>query len=89
MFHGKQHPDTLGKREIESFLSYLAREQNVAASTQNQAQSAILFLYKEVLQIELPWLDEVERAKKPQRLPTVLSEPETIALLGRLAGRIH
>lgn len=86
LFHGKQHPDTLGKREIESFLSYLAREQNVAASTQNQAQSAILFLYKEVLQIELPWLDEVERAKKPQRLPTVLSEPETMALLGRLAG---
>ena len=67
--------------EVEAFLSSLAVERHVAASTQNQALAAILFLYKEVLLLELPWLTEVVRAKKPQRLPTVLSRPEIEKLL--------
>ena len=66
---------------MESFLTSLAVERNVSAATQNQALSALLFLYKEVLEIELPWLDNVTRAKKPARLPTVLTQEETAALL--------
>jgi site-specific recombinase XerD len=66
----------MGAGEIEAFLTHLAVERNVSASTQNQALSALLFLYKEVLQIELPWLNTMERAKKLQRLPTVLTVRE-------------
>jgi integrase-like protein len=71
MFHGKRHPDALDKAEVERFLTHLAVERNVAASTQNQALSAIVFLYKEVLGRELEWLDNVERAKRPARVPVV------------------
>lgn len=71
-FHGKRHPGEMGKREVEAFLTSLAVERNVSAATQNQALSALLFLYREVLEIELPWLDDVTHAKKPSRLPTVL-----------------
>jgi integrase len=71
----------MGRIEVESFLTSLAVERNVSAATQNQALSALLFLYKEVLEIELPWLDNVTRAKKPARLPTVLTQEETAALL--------
>lgn len=81
LFHGKRHPAELGKPEVEAFLTALAVERNVAASTQGQALSALLFLYGEVLGLELPWLDEVTRAKKPRRLPTVLSVAEVRALI--------
>ena len=86
LFHRKRHPSEMGKPEIEAFLTYLAVSGNVAASTQNQALAAILFLYKEVLQVELPWLDDVTRAKRPPKLPVVLSESEAKALLAQLEG---
>ena len=66
---GKLHPSSLGAAEVEAFLTSLAVDGRVAPSTQNQAKSALLFLYKEVLGTELPWLDNVERAKAPVRLP--------------------
>ncbi len=84
-FHGKRHPATMGKPEVEAFLSMLASERNVSASTQTQALSALLFLYKEVLESELPWLDDVVRAKKPVRLPTVLDRHDTERLLAQIA----
>lgn len=80
-FHGKRHPAEMSKSEVESFLSSLAVERNVTASTQTQALSALLFLYREVLGVELPWLSEITRAKKPSRLPTVLNREEIAALL--------
>ncbi len=64
LFHGKRHPEQMGAEEIENFLSHLTVDRNVAASTQNQALSAIIFLYREVLNIDLPWLENVARAKK-------------------------
>ena len=76
IFHGKRHPAEMGKAEIEEFLTSLAVERNVTASTQNQALSALLFLYRERLEVDLPWLSEVTRAKKPARLPTVLTTEE-------------
>jgi len=84
LFHGKRHPREMGRPEVETFLSHLAVEGKVAASTQNLALSALLFLYKDVLGIELPWLKDVTRAKRPQRLPTVLTHKETEALLQAL-----
>jgi integron integrase len=86
-FHGKRHPREMGTREIEAFLTYLATDRDVAASTQNQALSAILFLYKEVLEMELPWLEGVTRAKKPQRLPVVMTVEETRRVLANLEGQ--
>jgi integron integrase len=86
LFHGKQHPSNMGAQEVEQFLSHLAVEGQVSASTQNQAKSALLFLYREVLNTELPWLDNVEKAKTPQRLPVVLTKTEVQAVLGRLSG---
>jgi integron integrase len=82
----KRHPADMGAAEIESFLTGLAVHGNVSASTQNQALSALLFLYKQVLGVELPWLDGISRARKPQRLPVVLTRAEVAALLGELAG---
>ena len=76
IFHNKRHPAEMAKSELESFLTSLAVERNVSASTQTQALSALLFLYKEVLELEFPWLDGVTRAKKPVRLPTVLTRDE-------------
>ncbi|QOX79292.1 integron integrase [Trichlorobacter lovleyi] len=84
LYHKKRHPQEMGKREVEEFLTYLATERNVAAATQNQAKAALQFLYKEVLEIQLPWLDEVEQAKKPKRLPVVLTEKEVQALLAQM-----
>src|SRR5215469_4340426 len=72
-FHGKRHPVTLGAPEVEAFLTDLAVTRNVAAPTQNQAKSALLFLYKEVLDVELPWLEDIQSARAPQRLPVVLT----------------
>lgn len=86
LFHGKRHPSEMGKSEIEAFLTDLAVRGNVAASTQNQALAAVLFLYKEVLQVELPWLDDVTRAKRPPKLPVVLTEKEARGLLAQLDG---
>ncbi|RLJ17858.1 integron integrase [bacterium endosymbiont of Escarpia laminata] len=86
LYHGKRHPDQMGAKEIETFLSHLAVDRNVAASTQNQALSAILFLYREVLEKEFPWLENVTRAKKPQRLPVVLSNEEVQSVLLHLEG---
>jgi integron integrase len=82
----KRHPRELGAREVEAFLTHLAVVGKVAAATQNQAKSALLFLYREVLEAELPWLDNVEQAKAPKRLPVVLTEAEVSSLLGRLKG---
>jgi integron integrase len=85
LFHGKRHPQEMGVPEIEAFLTHLAVEQNVAASTQNQALSALLFLYREVLETELGPVDAV-RAKKPKRLPTVLTKEEAMAVITALSG---
>lgn len=82
----KRHPKDLGANEVEQFLTYLAVEGRVAASTQNQAKSALLFLYKEVLGAELPWLDRVQQAKAPKRLPVVLSKEEVRLILKHLDG---
>jgi len=84
LFHRRRHPREMGAPEVGAFLSYLATKRNVAASTQNLALSAILFLYTEVLEQELPWLKDVTRAKKPQRLPTVLTRSEVEVLLSAL-----
>jgi integron integrase len=78
LFHKKRHPAEMGEAEITAYLSYLATSKNVAAATQNQALSAILFLYKEVLKLELEWLDNVVRATRPKRLPVVMTR-ETVA----------
>ena len=82
----KRHPNEMGAVEVEVFLTYLAVQRNVSASTQNQAKSALLFLYKEVLGVALPWLDNVEQAKTPKRLPVVLTKTEVQAVLGRMTG---
>lgn len=87
-FHNKRHPLEMGAPEISQFLTYLARERNVAASTQNQALNALVFLYKQVLQKEIGDLGPTERAKKPERLPTVLSREETARILTAMSG-IH
>lgn len=86
VFHGRRHPRELGHAHVEAFLTHLAVEGNVAAATQNQAKSALLFLYKEVLGAELPWLDGVESAKRPARLPVVLTVEEVRGVLQRVDG---
>jgi integron integrase len=83
-FHGKRHPAEMGAAEVAAFLTSLAVQGKVAASTQNQALSALLFLYREVLGIELPWLDDVVRAKRPLHLPVVLTRDEVRAVIQRL-----
>jgi integron integrase len=85
-FTGKRHPATLGAAEVTAFLNELAVARKVAAATQNQALSALLFLYREVLEVPLPWLDGLTRAKRPVRLPVVLSVAEVGALLAQLEG---
>jgi len=86
LFHDKRHPREMAEPEVTQFLTYLAREGNVAASTQNQALSALLFLYKEVLKQEIGWLGRVERAKRPARVPIVLSASEVRQVCGHLKG---
>ena len=85
-FHDKRHPADMGSAEVTAFLTSLAVRDKVAASTQNQALSALLFLYREVLDVDLPWLEDVVRAKRPQYLPVVLTRDETRAVLQRLNG---
>lgn len=86
LFSGKRHPREMGAPEVAAFLSHLAVEGRVAAATQNQALAALLFLYKEVLAEPLPWLDDVVRAKRPVRKPTVLTAREAMGLLAHLRG---
>jgi len=85
-FHDKRHPKDLGAQDVEAFLTHLAVAGQVSASTQNQAKSALLYLYREVLEIQLPWLDNVTQAKAPKRLPVVLTVIEVQSLLSRLTG---
>lgn len=89
LFNGKRHPKRLGKPEIETFLTHLAVDRKVSASTQNQALSALLFLYRNVLGTELPYLEDVVRAKRPSRLPVVLTQTEVRSLLVQLDGEMH
>ncbi|ADE14437.1 integron integrase [Nitrosococcus halophilus Nc 4] len=86
LFHQRRHPLEMGEREVSEFLTYLACQKHVAASTQNQALNALVFLYREVLERPLGDLANVVRAKKPQRLPVVLSREEVSRLLGELEG---
>ena len=86
LFHQKRHPTELGADDVAAFLTYLAVQRNVSASTQNQAKSALLFLYRVVLGLELPWLDEVVSAKKPRRLPVVLTPGQVRNMLQELNG---
>ena len=85
LFHNKQHPETMGAAEIRAFLAHLATDRNVAASTQNQALSAILFLYREVLHKEIETILLTD-AKRPERLPTVLNRDEVVRILAQLTG---
>jgi len=86
-FHDRRHPRELGASEIQAFLSSLAVDGHVSASTQNQALNAILFLYRKVLQIDLPWMEDIVRAKRPQRIPVVLDQSEVAAILKAMRGR--
>lgn len=85
-FHGRRHPTELGGAEVEAFLSYLATDRHVAAATQAQALAALLFLYKQVLRIELPWLSGVVRAKRPRAIPVVFTPQEVRAVLAETSG---
>jgi integron integrase len=86
LFHGKRHPAEMGAPEVEAFLSHLATADDVAASTQNQALHALLYLYRHVLGVDLPWLDGITRARESKRLPVVLSQREVAALLRHVHG---
>jgi len=83
LFHNKRHPQEMGAAEVEAFLTHLAVAGHISASTQNQALSALLFLYKGVLAIDLPWLNNGVRAKQSQRLPVVLTRSEVREVLAR------
>ena len=85
-FHGKKHPAAMGAEEVNAFLTSLAVARKVSASTQGQALSALVFLYRHVLDDPLPWLDEIVRARKPRRLPVVLTREEVRGLLGGMEG---
>ena len=88
-FHDKRHPAEINAPEVTKFLTALAVDGQVAASTQNQALSALLFLYKDVLETDLPWLDGIVRARRPERLPVVLTREEVRAAIERLHGVPH
>lgn len=85
-FHHYRHPLEMGGAEIEAFLTHLAVKRNVAGATQNQALAALLFLYKEVLKVDLPWLNGIVRAKKPKHLPVVLTRDEVSRVLTQMSG---
>jgi integron integrase len=89
LYHGKRHPREMGTDEIRQYLSHLATDGNVAAATQNVALAALLFLYREVLQIELPLVEGVERARRPRRIPVVLTSEEVKRVLAHLTGTHH
>jgi integron integrase len=85
-FHGRRHPREMGAAEVEAYLSMLASERSVASSTHNQALSALLFLYRAVLKLELPWMTSLQRPRRPQRLPVILTVDEVVAVLSHLDG---
>lgn len=85
-FHGREHPRNLGGEEVRAFLSHLATDLQVSPATQAQALAALLFLYKRVLNIDLPWIDDVVRARRPKRLPTVLHKDEAQRVIAHLRG---
>jgi integron integrase len=89
LHHNKRHPAELGAPEVEQFLTHLAVSGRVSASTQNQALSAVLFLYRQVLEVDLPWLNGMIRAHAPSRVPVVLPRREVQALLDALDGQLH
>jgi integrase len=86
LFHRKRHPEQMGAEEIRQFLSHLAVEGKVAASTQNVALCALLFLYRDVLQVDLPYVEGITRAKRPVRVPVVFTRAEVDNLMSRLFG---
>src|SRR5215210_335273 len=86
LFHQKRHPEQMGAEEIRQFLSHLAVEGRVAASTQNVALCALLFLYRDVLQVELPYVEGIQRAKRPTRVPVVFTRAEVSSLMSHLSG---
>lgn len=86
LFHGKRHPEQMGAAEVTAFLSALATDRRVSSSTQNQALAGILFLYRFVLGVDLPWLNELVRAKRPKRLPLVLGRDEVSRVLASMTG---
>lgn len=86
LFHHKRHPAAMGADEVNAFLTHLAVEGSVSASTQAQALSALVFLYRHVLDDPLPWLDEIVRARKSRRLPVVLTQAEVSVVLGQMSG---
>jgi integrase len=86
VFHKKVHPQYLGEKEVVEYLNHLASVRNVAASTQNQAMCAILFLYRDVIKQDLPWLQNLEFSQRPKTLPTVLSEKEVSSIIVNLSG---
>jgi len=89
-WHGRggraRHPRELGAAEVEQFFTMLTTQRNVSVSTHNQALSALLFLYREVLGVKLPWLDDVQRPTRPRRIPSVMTVTEVAALLGTMTG---
>ena len=87
VFHGLRHPMEMGGPEVEAFLTYLANERKVSVSTHQQALSALLFLYKDVLQQDLPWMSDLGRPKRSQRLPEVLTEAEVRRVLDRISDQ--
>ncbi len=86
LFHGKRHPGEMGEEQITQFLTHLAVDKHVAASTQNQAFSALLFLYQQVLERKLDFIDDVQRVKRPAKLPVVFTRAEARDVLGQLKG---
>ena len=89
LFHNKRHPRDMSSKEVEAFLTHLAVKRHVSAGTQNLALSAILFLYKHVLKIELPWLNNVTRAKVKKRIPVVFTREEIKALVVTIGQHLH
>jgi integron integrase len=85
-YHGMRHPSQMGAEQVTAFLSSLANVRNVSASTQNQALAAVLFLYRDVLKVEIEWMEGITRAKRPRRLPVVLTRVEVTALLSHMTG---
>jgi site-specific recombinase XerD len=83
-----RHPREMGANEVRAFLTMLATERKVSVSTHNQALSALLFLYREVLQVQLPWLADIQRPTRPARIPSVLTHGEVAAVLGALDGAV-
>lgn len=86
LFHNKRHPSEMGEKEVSAYLTHIAVNRHVSASTQNQALSAILFLYKKVLNLQLDWLEDVVRAKRPRNLPVVLTKQEVTLVLDTMIG---